>query len=213
MGGGNDGADDAIRHGDGLSPRGRGKRGDAGQPYLCAGSIPAWAGETFSVSMQRYLMRVYPRVGGGNGSRSALDKTREGLSPRGRGKPFQCGEGVYGQRSIPAWAGETRLSAPPLARSQVYPRVGGGNGRRSAAMCVLRGLSPRGRGKRIRQIEQFPAIGSIPAWAGETTKAALPTSRMRVYPRVGGGNYGGCHRRPCRQGLSPRGRGKPRCCR
>ena len=50
----------------GLSPRGRGKLGGALTCPAKRGSIPAWAGETFSFRLTRLAGQVYPRVGGGN---------------------------------------------------------------------------------------------------------------------------------------------------
>ena len=71
-------------------------------------SIPAWAGETMRISLQKQFAQVYPRVGGGNPyEHNAIDKD-EGLSPRGRGKLLLGVQKGEGERSIPAWAGETR---------------------------------------------------------------------------------------------------------
>ena len=72
----------------------------------------------------------------------------------------------------------------------VYPRVGGGNEDPLLSDDPDGGLSPRGRGKqRPADLDIAAAIGSIPAWAGETF--AQPKTQA-VY-----------------NGLSPRGRGKP----
>ena len=73
-------------------------------------------------------------------------------------------------------------------RSKVYPRVGGGNILRARICLRWRGLSPRGRGKRMRISETPKALGSIPAWAGETASAEQALLEQAVYPRVGGGN-------------------------
>ena len=72
------------------------------------------------------------------------------------------------------------------------------------------GLSPRGRGKPERAHSDANAIGSIPAWAGETKRLPAGRPRPQVYPRVGGGNRAAEHNRKVAEGLSPRGRGKPR---
>ena len=73
--------------------------------------------------------------------------------------------------------------------SQVYPRVGGGNGTGPPALPAGMGLSPRGRGKpAVTYIGDGPE-GSIPAWAGETSEAG-----RKAIVRMAG--------------LSPRGRGK-----
>ena len=87
--------------------------------------------------------------------------------------------------------------------------MGGGNGSVRTFSCSVRGLSPRGRGKRrLRGNDNRPA-GSIPAWAGETSATPIPRPASGVYPRVGGGNVS-FFREPLNiSGLSPRGRGKP----
>ena len=50
----------------GLSPRGRGKPPRGIMAPLWTGSIPAWAGETIALTAIIDIIRVYPRVGGGN---------------------------------------------------------------------------------------------------------------------------------------------------
>ena len=75
---------------------------------------------------QRQLW-VYPRVGGGNARISSSLASLNGLSPRGRGKQDPVMIGELGQRSIPAWAGETLVYMVFQIRDAVYPRVGGGN--------------------------------------------------------------------------------------
>ena len=87
MGGGNYETLVMSVHPDGLSPRGRGKRGFAHANHHLYGSIPAWAGETRPSTKPVFFIAVYPRVGGGNGQRSQQEKQTAGLSPRGRGKP------------------------------------------------------------------------------------------------------------------------------
>ncbi len=70
--------------------------------------------------------------------------------------------------SIPAWAGETWVASTIGEKKEVDPRVGGGD---PAARCsggVARGRSPRGRGRRAQVYADYIALGSIPAWAGET---------------------------------------------
>ena len=171
---------------------------------------------------------VYPRVGGGNQRQYPVDPPRQGLSPRGRGKPRhsitspgRCGLSPRGRRkpvidrervekirSIPAWAGETRIVPRNGGGTAVYPRVGGGNRRPCLALILNQGLSPRGRGKPGNNRTCRLSRRSIPAWAGETGKCNPWRSRSKVYPRVGGGNArpGYCLSGYC--GLSPRGRGK-----
>ena len=192
----------------GLSPRGRGKLARAPQSLCALRSIPAWAGETDCSRCIAALFGVYPRVGGGNIAPTDIQASFNGLSPRGRGKPATAAIPSPGSGSIPAWAGETcrRFSTDRLGR--VYPRVGGGNPTHERVPRPHPGLSPRGRGKRVGASALTDWGGSIPAWAGETRRMSVFLDRIRVYPRVGGGN---AHIAFCclqGSGLSPRGRGK-----
>ena len=196
----------------GLSPRGRGKpTGGATYRYTYR-SIPAWAGETLAHMLKEPSDEVYPRVGGGNTYSATADNGLQGLSPRGRGKLLLNSAGQSPAWSIPAWAGETtprRQTKPP---PQVYPRVGGGNRIDMAAQRLRAGLSPRGRGKLEVGGWECGRQGSIPAWAGETTRQARYSRHFMVYPRVGGGNAGSKESAISNSGLSPRGRGKRRPC-
>ena len=189
MGGGNGSHHRVGARAAGLSPRGRGKRPHHRDNASAVRSIPAWAGETTPQGMHAGIAAVYPRVGGGNGGSGNNFGYEYGLSPRGRGKPPPVSACNSATRSIPAWAGETYPIARRRIPPRVYPRVGGGNAKFKLLSGAARGLSPRGRGKRVVVFAQMQSWGSIPAWAGETA-------------------YYWCL---CRAalGLSPRGRGKP----
>ena len=192
----------------GLSPRGRGKRRKAPDRLPTPGSIPAWAGETIAAAPPSRAARVYPRVGGGNAVLPPGTYCRQGLSPRGRGKPLGYPAADGSGRSIPAWAGETRRNRSRSPELTVYPRVGGGNIIRPRPCRLASGLSPRGRGKRRVLIRRRPHRRSIPAWAGETLLRGRQCGAPPVYPRVGGGNPGRPGKPAHPSGLSPRGRGK-----
>ena len=168
VGGGNGGYAPHRRGDRGLSPRGRGKRRPLILSFRRKGSIPAWAGETFRHDHEHGFATVYPRVGGGNRSHTVGGQYGFGLSPRGRGKQIEAYLDGLAQRSIPAWAGETRSAGRSRSRSRVYPRVGGGNLVAEMPIGSGRGLSPRGRGKRADADRPADNAGSIPAWAGET---------------------------------------------
>ena len=127
-------------------------------------------------------------MGGGNYPNRAKSNFRQGLSPRGRGKRYVIIGYSMALGSIPAWAGETAFPARISKRPSVYPRVGGGNRYGNRTPFTAIGLSPRGRGKRALGGGLDIKRRSIPAWAGETTRASLLRSSSAVYPRVGGGN-------------------------
>ena len=192
----------------GLSPRGRGKLRPTALLAFRAGSIPAWAGETWRRWHPRQNSGVYPRVGGGNSLGYFPGASGVGLSPRGRGKLYPPGIHPLHLGSIPAWAGETPKGWTTTTAAMVYPRVGGGNGISVPYSIARKGLSPRGRGKRSAPWPMRKGSGSIPAWAGETSAQSRWAGVPAVYPRVGGGNMAWLPpKSPCR-GLSPRGRGK-----
>ena len=153
-------------------------------------SIPAWAGETPSANHCSRSALVYPRVGGGNVNQRPPSRPVGGLSPRGRGKPFDAGGRVDCGGSIPAWAGETSKKTTASMLSRVYPRVGGGNDKSCGSGWQGSGLSPRGRGKRPRARPSGRRRRSIPAWAGETQQTGPDRCRDRVYPRGGRGKRG-----------------------
>ena len=193
--------------GRGLSPRGRGSRFPSALPAPGSGSIPAWAGEPDLHGASQFQNRVYPRVGGGAGVGDPLLEPVEGLSPRGRGSRPSGIRNPVRHGSIPAWAGEPRITRRGFGSSRVYPRVGGGAANRAARGRYAKGLSPRGRGSPHHRTGRVFRRGSIPAWAGEPSRGCARRSRARVYPRVGGGarQDGRCGRFV--MGLSPRGRG------
>ncbi len=86
--GGGDGSSAAgagIRRG--RSPRGRGRPVKVGRWAGEKGSIPAWAGETDRVLISMYVLRVDPRVGGGDKVKRWGAYCENGRSPRGRGRP------------------------------------------------------------------------------------------------------------------------------
>ena len=81
------------------------------------------------------LLRVHPRVCGGNLDTGLQSCLRSGTSPRVRGKRAPGAQQQSGKGYIPACAGETRhltvsglLSSPPGdSFARVHPRVCGGN--------------------------------------------------------------------------------------
>ena len=152
----------------GLSPRGRGKPTLPTLAPSTPRSIPAWAGETHILLPLNAVGGVYPRVGGGNQVSNPGQVNHLGLSPRGRGKPQPATALVERPGSIPAWAGETAQDDSHRLTSAVYPRVGGGNLWLVTSCQKQKGLSPRGRGKRVHLLQLHLLLGSIPAWAGET---------------------------------------------
>ena len=117
---------------------------------VLGGSIPAWAGEPRPSSRAPLHHPVYPRVGGGTPICRLSQASRVGLSPRGRGNRILHRVSLGLDRSIPAWAGEPPASTSETYPTTVYPRVGGGTLTADLLAGDQVGLSPRGRGNRIR---------------------------------------------------------------
>ena len=70
------------------------------------GTIPAWAGETSPIVLDRGLAGDHPRVGGGDIDGLSYMERVKGPSPRGRGRhDVRCSEGDRAG-TIPAWAGK-----------------------------------------------------------------------------------------------------------
>ena len=97
----------SIRH-VGLSPLVRGKLRFVRRYFFLLGSIPACAGETVPVIVFDFIVRVYPRLCGGNKIKALNSTGSWGLSPLVRGKPFCPHSSPADTGSIPACAGETR---------------------------------------------------------------------------------------------------------
>ena len=106
VGGETDQVNDGTRTRYGLSPRGRGNRGDRDRRGGDRGSIPAWAGKPVGVDSGCEGVEVYPRVGGETPSNSSQPMPGTGLSPRGRGNLAIFFSLWWRSGSIPAWAGK-----------------------------------------------------------------------------------------------------------
>ena len=110
----------------GLSPRGRGNLRFGNGRLNSSRSIPAWAGEPGTDSIEVRNRKVYPRVGGGTPTLPAHGTIHWGLSPRGRGNHPPPTPRATIAGSIPAWAGEPSSAFKSSHWVGVYPRVGGG---------------------------------------------------------------------------------------
>ena len=191
----------------GLSPRGRGNHRYGGPGVVYGRSIPAWAGQPAICSSARPVTRVYPRVGGATGARAGVAASLAGLSPRGRGNQPQGVNPLESFGSIPAWAGQPRMTIRALPLRRVYPRVGGATDWKTGSGRWPRGLSPRGRGNLSELWYLSVADRSIPAWAGQPSYGLTMLMVISVYPRVGGATPTKFGTPILCCGLSPRGRG------
>ena len=171
----------------GLSPRVRGNRVASFELRVIRRTIPACAGEpnrskwrystpsdyprvcggTTKWAVHQCLLLDYPRVCGGTQRKMGdLDKI-DGLSPRVRGNRDLLSGAAVLQRTIPACAGEPRLTILRLRPQEDYPRVCGGTWRNPDTGAWEVGLSPRVRGNPREALPGTLPPGTIPACAGE----------------------------------------------
>ena len=195
----------------GLSPRVRGNLTAPLARSTWDRSIPACAGEPWTVTCETSPETVYPRVCGGTRSYPHHSADHFGLSPRVRGN-LSVERAVHlSLRSIPACAGETvsgRICT--FSGRTVYPRVCGGNRTRTHTnRNASEGLSPRVRGNpRPGETDDVPH-GSIPACAGEPPPPNPQATPEPVYPRVCGGTQKRCQDCGGHHGSIPACAGEP----
>ena len=130
-----------------------------------------------------------------------------GRSPRVRGshQPVLWARSRRG--SIPARAGEPMASTGSVRPLKVDPRACGGARSRSSNRPASRGRSPRVRGSLDRAHLRLGIEGSIPARAGEPSRAARRRTLTRVDPRACGGASRASWISIISTGRSPRVRG------
>ena len=172
---------------EGLSPPTRGNLAVTRRLQQLHGSIPAHAGEPVPLLRLALLARVYPRPRGGTPGDACIDPVSDGLSPPTRGNRERRRREITLPRSIPAHAGEPAIGTLTTARKPVYPRPRGGTQSASVRALVDRGLSPPTRGNRERPKREIALPRSIPAHAGEPSRAAAVSVPIAVYPRPRGG--------------------------
>ena len=134
----------------GSSPRGRGKPVGIDTCQRVPGLIPARAGKTLPCWVPLCSYSAHPRAGGENARIAHQPYSRNGSSPRGRGKLGE-GQGQHGQTGlIPARAGKTSSCCARGRALPAHPRAGGENIKAAVSVVVEWGSSPRGRGKHRR---------------------------------------------------------------
>ena len=171
--------------------------------------IPACAGKTWSMTTSGAGNRAHPRVCGENGSSQLRALAGRGSSPRVRGKLSAKSSRSLCLGLIPACAGKTPGRRCASRARRAHPRVCGENSPIGGRLSLLRGSSPRVRGKLTVSPKKLDRPGLIPACAGKTPYLLQRTCQRRAHPRVCGEN-GDCPAAAVvAAGSSPRVRGKP----
>ena len=192
----------------GSSPRVRGKQNPPGPDASDLGLIPACAGKTSSPPSCSSRRVAHPRVCGENTAWAACCGTTPGSSPRVRGKRELGARHGHRDRLIPACAGKTAPAKSPARSRRAHPHVCGENAAQKLGPGVLKGSSPRVRGKQRRRQPPRGRRGLIPACAGKTDHFNPFWHRLPAHPRVCGENREVDALDLLGEGSSPRVRGK-----
>ena len=109
----------------------------------------------------------HPRVGGETHVGYNYQLNPWGPSPRGRGNHTEILPEIIELGTIPAWAGKPLSASVSSPSSGDHPHVGGETSGSVAALERRTGPSSRGRGNPSVRLGWFPALGTIPTWAGK----------------------------------------------
>ena len=189
----------------------RGSLNDTVRLDALLGSIPARAGQPSWRSRQPCPCRVHPRACGAAMAKFLTREPIPGPSPRVRGSrqvfsghlllqgsiPARAGQPLRrngadcrGRGSIPARAGQPVQGLLRLIATGVHPRAcGAAFGKRPWSDRVW-GPSPRVRGSPKIAAPIVAIAGSIPARAGQPSRARCRWSCRRVHPRACGAAQG-----------------------
>ena len=137
------------------------------------------------------------------------DEQQFGSSPRVRGTPSPRFLLRLVLRFIPACAGNTATTQSGRGRYSVHPRVCGEHHNLGLGFQLEIGSSPRVRGTHTHNTERPRRGRFIPACAGNTRHAVLPSPNTSVHPRVCGEHHNNAIRAGKLLGSSPRVRGTP----
>ncbi len=159
---------DPSRHIHGSSPHARGARSQPRRPTGDDRLIPACAGSTPASTPPARGIRAHPRMRGEHREDMSEMRGRLGSSPHARGALRDGHLGPDDGRLIPACAGSTLSSDPPLRERGAHPRMRGEHRRTPCLPALARGSSPHARGARLDDASAPDFLRLIPACAGST---------------------------------------------
>ena len=193
----------------GSSPRPRGTpQNPPGYPYRCR-FIPAPAGNTMPILLQRVANSVHPRARGEHPPGLDEPFVGSGSSPRPRGTRTRGGPWLGSCRFIPAPAGNTVSRRVDRFRPPVHPRARGEHEQERDEAKGSGGSSPRLRGTRPQRPGNDRGHRFIPAPAGNTRRRWSTAYCNSVHPRACGEHLLPDATLAMPVGSSPRPRGTP----
>ena len=150
------------------------------------GIIPAYAGNTAQGKLSHADVWDHPRVCGEHMPKASGVNVASGSSPRVRGTLLRVRAERQSTGIIPAYAGNTPPCPGRAAIHWDHPRVCGEHTLSNRISSGLRGSSPRMRGTPLVVWGDSCDEGIIPAYAGNTPRAAWTPRSCRDHPRVCG---------------------------
>ena len=180
---------------------------DHGAPEL--GIIPAYAGNTITLSAMHEAYWDHPRVCGEHATGASTQVNCTGSSPRMRGTPAVTEATNNTARIIPAYAGNTPAACWKSWQAWDHPRVCGEHQSCLQRIRLSRGSSPRMRGTPVVPPAYPTFTGIIPAYAGNTPRPDPWTGFPGDHPRVCGEHRSLSDLSDLEGGSSPRMRGTP----
>ena len=171
--------------------------------------IPARAGFTPGRFVTTEESSDHPRSRGVYLTCGRETTTNQGSSPLARGLPADDGEIIPIRRIIPARAGFTSESSPPVAAGEDHPRSRGVYSTSQDPSMSPGGSSPLARGLRVGRAPTQGRCRIIPARAGFTNLSAKSEGHPWDHPRSRGVYLRGSLLRDRRGGSSPLARGLP----
>ena len=152
----------------GSSPRMRGTPRRHASHRGGVGIIPAYAGNTITLSAMHEAYWDHPRVCGEHATGASTQVNCTGSSPRMRGTPVVPPAYPTFTGIIPAYAGNTPRPDPWTGFPGDHPRVCGEHRSLSDLSDLEGGSSPRMRGTPVSRLRFYRIRGIIPAYAGNT---------------------------------------------
>ena len=155
----------------GSSPLARGTRSEGRSAGVVSGLIPARAGNTYRRFTASAFCRAHPRSRGEHPLPGNPSTPDAGSSPLARGTPRGLPGNLPSPGLIPARAGNTLYFDLPLKESGAHPRSRGEHVSDGESDTWHVGSSPLARGTRRVFTVSPPAMGLIPARAGNTRRS------------------------------------------
>ena len=154
--------------------------------------IPAYAGNSSHFQVPNRIWTVHPCLRGELGSVAGLPWKTRGSSPLTRGTPRRKFVTEVVVRFIPAYAGNSNMTAWGVRVVTVHPRLRGELPKLLPVRALRVGSSPLTRGTQRSRSRRTAENRFIPAYAGNSRLFLQFLQYLSVHPRLRGELYVTC---------------------